>query len=354
MDCKFTNYLETEKVSDIISTIKYTKQVFSNSNIPEFCFTFAIYGQVVSKDVDWTPLCNKAFFHSANHLLHDTRFRYLDTKCFTLEWATVLCSEKTTTTKRQITMQCFFSYCVDLQQCVFLRVCPSWDTTNPILEPFSQPPAGSLPVQPPNMSPSQPPPCPSWTTFSYKRGRPTQESADQVAKHAKDNLHLSPLTITTIEDSEATPTPSGPTSIPKLPPIYIQNVTTIPPLLQLLDQTAHQQYVITALANNQVWHNAVCKFFFVKRGFTKKKLTTALSQMCRWSLDTPMPTQGLFKCSPLCSLWWQPSRQLQRLYSLQGPATKDLPLSPPQKYTPPALIQQTLHTQLGVSYAQIT
>jgi hypothetical protein len=54
------------------------------------------------------------------------------------------------------------------------------------------------------------------------------------------------------EDSETTPTPTGPTSNPKPPPSYNQNVTTIPPLIQLLDQTAHQQYVITALANNQV------------------------------------------------------------------------------------------------------
>jgi hypothetical protein len=32
----------------------------------------------------------------------------------------------------------------------------------------------------------------------------------------------------------------------------MQNVTIILPLIQLLDKTAHQQYVITALANNQV------------------------------------------------------------------------------------------------------
>jgi hypothetical protein len=79
-----------------------------------------------SMDMDWTPLCNKVFFHSANHLLAGYKFRYLDTKCF-LEWATVFCSEKTTTTKHQIPMRCFFSDCVDLQQCVVLRVCPSRD-----------------------------------------------------------------------------------------------------------------------------------------------------------------------------------------------------------------------------------
>jgi hypothetical protein len=73
------------------------------------------------------------------------------------------------------------------------------------------------------------------------------------------NLHLSPPTITSNrftslanEDSEATSTPTGPTNVPKPPLMYIQNVTTIPPLMQLLYQTAHQQYVITALANKQV------------------------------------------------------------------------------------------------------
>jgi hypothetical protein len=66
------------------------------------------------------------------------------------------------------------------------------------------------------MSPSQPPPCPTWTTVSYKRGRSTQESTDQIAKHIKDDLHLSPPTITSNcytslanEDSEAPPTPAG-------------------------------------------------------------------------------------------------------------------------------------------------
>jgi hypothetical protein len=50
------------------------------------------------------------------------------------------------------------------------------------------------------------------------------------------------------EDSEATPSPTSPTKVPK-PPLSTYN---IPPLMQLLHQTAPQQYVITALANNQV------------------------------------------------------------------------------------------------------
>jgi hypothetical protein len=42
---------------------------------------------------------------------------------------------------------------------------------------------------------------------------------------------------------EATPTP---------PPIYITNVTSIPPLFQLLDHIVPQLYEIKALAQNQV------------------------------------------------------------------------------------------------------
>jgi hypothetical protein len=45
-------------------------------------------------------------------------------------------------------------------------------------------------------SSSQPPPLPSWITVSYKRDRSMQESSDRVAKHVKDNNHLSPPTIT--------------------------------------------------------------------------------------------------------------------------------------------------------------
>jgi hypothetical protein len=53
------------------------------------------------------------------------------------------------------------------------------------------------------------------------------------------------------EDSEASPTPSGPGYHPNTSPIYIQNVTTIP-FIQLLNQKGPSKYVFTALANNQV------------------------------------------------------------------------------------------------------
>jgi hypothetical protein len=44
----------------------------------------------------------------------------------------------------------------------------------------------------------------------------------------------------------------NPEHIPKLPPIYIQDATSIPPLLQLLEQVVAHQYETKALANNQV------------------------------------------------------------------------------------------------------
>jgi hypothetical protein len=45
---------------------------------------------------------------------------------------------------------------------------------------------------------------------------------------------------------------SDPEHPPKPLPIYIQNVTIIPPLLQLLEQVAPRNYETKALANNQV------------------------------------------------------------------------------------------------------
>jgi hypothetical protein len=44
----------------------------------------------------------------------------------------------------------------------------------------------------------------------------------------------------------------GKEDTPKSPPIYITNVTSIPPLFQLLDQIVPKLYEIKALAQNQV------------------------------------------------------------------------------------------------------
>jgi hypothetical protein len=50
-------------------------------------------------------------------------------------------------------------------------------------------------------------------------------------------------------ESEHIPCPAH---TPKPPPIYIQDVTSILPLLQLLEQVAAHQYETKALADNQV------------------------------------------------------------------------------------------------------
>jgi hypothetical protein len=60
--------------------------------------------------------------------------------------------------------------------------------------------------------------------------------------------HFSPLMETNNAECQHNPSPEHP---PKPPPIYIQDVTSIPPLLQLLEQVASHQYETKALANNQ-------------------------------------------------------------------------------------------------------
>jgi hypothetical protein len=45
---------------------------------------------------------------------------------------------------------------------------------------------------------------------------------------------------------------ADPGNIPKPPPVVVIDVTTIPPLIQLLEQIAELQYEIKALAGNQV------------------------------------------------------------------------------------------------------
>jgi hypothetical protein len=40
--------------------------------------------------------------------------------------------------------------------------------------------------------------------------------------------------------------------MPKPPPIYVTELQNISPLTQLLEQTAREQYEVTALADNQI------------------------------------------------------------------------------------------------------
>jgi hypothetical protein len=54
------------------------------------------------------------------------------------------------------------------------------------------------------------------------------------------------------EDGEDQHQNYDPGNTQKPPPIYVSDVTTIPPLTQLLEQIAKLQYEIKALAGNRV------------------------------------------------------------------------------------------------------
>jgi hypothetical protein len=104
--------------------------------------------------------------------------------------------------------------------------------------------------------------APNWTKVSYKRGRSPPDASERESKQAKDSQHwlhppstatsnrFSPL-METNNNAECQHNPS-PEHPPKPPPTYMQDVTSIPPLLQLLEQVASHQYETKALANNQV------------------------------------------------------------------------------------------------------
>jgi hypothetical protein len=92
-----------------------------------------------------------------------------------------------------------------------------------------------------------------------KRSRTTQEDSIGNAKHNKeDNNWLHPTTThnhhAALSDDEnidhlqrvATD------STPKPPPIFVSDVITIQPLLQLLDQIVKQSYEIKTLAGNHI------------------------------------------------------------------------------------------------------
>jgi hypothetical protein len=81
----------------------------------------------------------------------------------------------------------------------------------------------------------------NWTKASYKRGRSTQEGTEREAIHAKESEHWLNQTSTSSrytapleEESEGQQQNAGPENTPKPPPIYINDVTNISPLIQLL------------------------------------------------------------------------------------------------------------------------
>jgi hypothetical protein len=99
----------------------------------------------------------------------------------------------------------------------------------------------------------------TWTVTTSKRGRPTQDGTPKDFKLAKLTDHwLNPIitsnrfTALQPEEIQDSNPPPGKEDTPKPPPIYITNVTIIPPLLQLLDQITPNLYEVKALAKNQV------------------------------------------------------------------------------------------------------
>jgi hypothetical protein len=98
---------------------------------------------------------------------------------------------------------------------------------------------------------SQPEPNNGWTRVSYKRRRLAQEEYQGDVKHTKESNHrLHPTSTsnryTALLDDE-NGQQDGPGNTPKPPPIYVSDVTTISPLIQLLEQIAKQQYELKAL-----------------------------------------------------------------------------------------------------------
>jgi hypothetical protein len=100
----------------------------------------------------------------------------------------------------------------------------------------------------------------NWIKVSSKRGRSSPDATELEPKQAKNTQHwLHPPSTATSNrfsalmeaDSADRQHNADPEHPPKPPPIYVQNVTTIPPLLQLLGQVAPRQYETKALANNE-------------------------------------------------------------------------------------------------------
>jgi hypothetical protein len=100
----------------------------------------------------------------------------------------------------------------------------------------------------------------NWIKVPYKRGRSSPDATELESKHAKNTPHwLHPSSTETFNrfsalmeaDSADRQLSADPEHPPKPPPTYIQDVTIIPPLLQLLEQVAPCKYGTKTLANNK-------------------------------------------------------------------------------------------------------
>jgi hypothetical protein len=105
---------------------------------------------------------------------------------------------------------------------------------------------------------SQPEPNNGWTRYHTKE-------TDQHRKNIKESLNtpktatigsiqLPHLTDTQLYWMRETYTNNSKTDLgtPKHQPIYVNDVTTFSPLIQLLEQIAKQYYELKALSNNQI------------------------------------------------------------------------------------------------------
>jgi hypothetical protein len=98
----------------------------------------------------------------------------------------------------------------------------------------------------------------NWIKVSFKRGLSSPDATEMESKHTTNTQHwLHPPSTETSNrfsalmeaDSADRQHNADPENPPKPPPIYIQDITTIPPLLQLLEQVAPRKYETKALAN---------------------------------------------------------------------------------------------------------
>jgi hypothetical protein len=95
----------------------------------------------------------------------------------------------------------------------------------------------------------------TWTRVSYKRTRTISEEYHRESKQTKENNHwLHPTTTSNqyaaLQEHEHQQQHNRSGNKPKLPPIYVSDVTTISLLIQLLEQIAKHQYELKVLPNN--------------------------------------------------------------------------------------------------------
>jgi hypothetical protein len=98
----------------------------------------------------------------------------------------------------------------------------------------------------------------------------TQKKANTGSTKASTSNHFTALLE---EESEDQQQKSGPENVPKPPPIYINDIKNISPLIEVLEQIAKQQYEIKALTDNQVKVQP-------KTSESYRKMTKALVKIC--------------------------------------------------------------------------